>query len=153
MNLLSVRERILDAIATSFRGMTEGDDDYTTTWSLVTRTQKPSPLTSTVLAIHAGPERKVDRYGYNDCVLEVRLMFYYPFAVGDVPDTELNRIMADIQRWCRRDIQWGGLAVNTQEIANSVEVESPSDKVGAGIVVINVLYRHTINDPRRMIGE
>ena len=134
--------------------MCEGVDGYTVTWDRVKR----APINSfdatmrTSLAILDTREIKnADVHDLTRSVMRVIFEARYKTQIGDVPSTELNRLILDIQRKIKEDINLGGLTLNVTEAGNDIDIESHADKIVTATVFVDVLYRHVISDPRRGI--
>lgn len=153
-NELSRRERIMVAIKVLFVDMMEGVDDYTVTWDRVKR----SPIDAfeatmrTSLAILDTRELKnTDVHDLTRATLRVIFEAKYRLRTGDEPSTELNRLILDIQRKIREDINLGGLTLNITEAGNELDIEGHQDNIVTAVVFVDILYRHVISDPRRGI--
>lgn len=83
------------------------------------------------------------------CRLRVATEFVYSMKIGDEPLTELNRILVDIQRLMRSDIQAGGLCLNIVESSSELDLDGPEDRLVGGIVFWEVLYKHATQDPTK----
>lgn len=150
---LSRREQIMLHLVDRFKGLRRNVDNYTTTWNVVVR--RPMTNTETQLGDAMGifdvSERKEFRIGHVDAFLTVNLEFFHKVRDGDEPSTELNRMLLDVQRACRSDINCGGLTINILEMTNELDIEGPTDRLVAGVVEIEIHYRHALNDPSAVI--
>jgi len=127
---------------------------YTTTFDVVTRfpIRGSEALMGCELSIIDFKEKKKTVMQYMDCHLIVTTEFRYRLQLGDVPLTEANRILTDIQMAMRSDINCGGLTVNVSEISNELDVDHGGTHIVSGIVFWEVRYRHRWDDPRRQVG-
>lgn len=155
---LSIRENILCHLQDRFQQVVEGVDGYNVTWSQVIRRPitKPEALTAPTLCLIEGQERNEAEIGATRCTLTLYTEFWTPLGVGGNPFTELNRLMADVQRCMRKDVYCGGtpsgLTLNIVKVADDLDVQASSSVVG-GIVIWEVQYRHAADDPRKKRGE
>jgi hypothetical protein len=147
---VSRRESILQHVADRFRAMREGQDDYTTTWNAVVR----RPLTKAevslgnAIGMYDTEEEKVSEIGRYRSTLTVVIEFFHTLKHGEEPSTELNRMLADVQRAMRVDVTCGGLSYNVVETKNELDIDGPADRLVAGIVEFQISYKHTLDDPR-----
>lgn len=151
----SIRENILAFLKDAFESKTEGTDGYTVTWHTVSR----SPIGDlaqdfdNAIAILDSRERKTPEIGYQRCVLPIVIEFAYRPKLGDVPSTELNRLLVDVERTLREDIYADNLALNLEVTGSELDMEGPNDKLVRGALFVDVTYRHEVNDPRKLPGE
>lgn len=142
------------AIKTLFDDMCEGVDDYTVTWDRIRRSPIDSFDTTmrTSLAILDTREIKsTDVHDLTRSTMRVIFEAKYRPQMGDEPSTELNRLILDIQRKIKEDINLGGLTLNITEAGNDIDIEGHADNIVTATVFVDVLYRHVISDPRRGI--
>jgi hypothetical protein len=143
------RERIMQHLLARFAENQAGEDDYTVTWNLITR--KPVGRTEVgmgdAIGIFDTRESKVPDMLFMRCHLTVVFEFYCSLQMGDDPATELNRMLLDVQRTLRRDIYCSGLTLNIVETKNELDIDGPGDSLVAGVVEVQVLYRHFVDDP------
>ena len=66
--------------------------------------------------------------------------------------TEVEKVLAIIQRRVMWDRTHNGLALETKETGNSVDLDSEADKIVEGAVFFVVQYRHDLDDPRLYYG-
>jgi hypothetical protein len=148
----SMREQIMEHLATRFKNVRSGADGYTTTWNTVAR--RPIAVTEikmgNVLGVFDVSEVKTPDMQFTRSAMRVMVEFFYVMQMGDEPSTELNRMLLDVQRTMLSDIYCGGLSLNTVEIRNELDIDGPADRVVAGVAEFQVLYRHNVHDPRRM---
>ena len=154
----SIRENILGFIKDLFEGQSEGFNGYTETWNTVVR----RPLTATEMdagasmAIFDTNERNTPEIGHSLKTLEVGIEFFLVTKYGsdnDQNSSELNRLLTDIQRAIRVDIQMSGLAINSVETRSEFDLDGPGERLVGGITFWNITYRHKENDPRKLLGE
>lgn len=155
---LSIRENIMQHLLDRFSSVEEGVDGYTQTWAAVLRSPitKPEALTGPTLCLIEGQERNEAEIHSTRCSLTLYTEFWMPLPVGANPYSELNRLMADVQRCMRSDIYCGGtpsgLTLNIVKTGDDLDVQASSSVVG-GIVIWEVQYRHAVDDPRKKRGE
>lgn len=152
----SYRDNIMEYFLDKFRDMRRGTNEYSTTWNDVSR--KPlaasvAAVPDTAIAIMDHRERKNPLIGMYDCFLTVHTEFAIRLKLGDDPSTELNRLMVDVQRAMRSDNTAGGLCINIVETGSELDIEGPGDRLVGGIISWEVLYRHSLDDPRKHRGE
>jgi hypothetical protein len=146
---VSKRERIMEHLKARFEAVQKGVDGYSTTWNLVTR----EPLSKSAVAmgdcvgLFDIRETKTPSMQHMTCELTVVVEFYCRMQLGDNPGTELNRMLLDVQRTIRSDIQCSGLALNIVENKNELDIDGPGDSLVAGVVEFLVQYRHLVDDP------
>jgi hypothetical protein len=150
----SIRERIMQSLVKRFEDMVAGINDYSTTWTMVSRV----PLNSSqikegnILCVMDTEESKVAEINFMRCSLVVITEFWYRIRTGDNAATEANRMMTDIQRAMRSDIyttdiESSGLTLNIVESRNQLDIDSVSDRLINGLVYWQVQYRHSKDNP------
>lgn len=96
-------------------------------------------------------EEKERGFGYTNSTLTVVVEFYYKPKVGDVKAEKLNIILADLIKGILSDYTLGNLAINSQDVANSVDIDGIYDKIVNGSITFNIQYRHGTFDPTKSI--
>ena len=156
----SIRERILDHIATRFKNAAAGGS-YTTrwgdthtyqfTWSGVHR--RPASQNEMKyghnLVILDVKEQKARETGYDRAHIQVNFEFYMTVLTGDEPSTVLNAALLEVQTILGLDLTCGGLSIDIREIKNELDILGSAEKVVAGMLEVHVVYRHRPGDPRR----
>lgn len=151
----SIRENLLEQVKIRFAEMATGVGEYSTTWNKVARTpiDKPSKELGNALCVLEGREVKTKQIGYYVCNLTVALEFHLKLSLGDVPSTELNRALVDVERMMMSDLNMGGIAVNVEQVQADTDIEGAGDKTVSGAAVFVIQYRHKLTDPRKLVGE
>jgi hypothetical protein len=146
---ISKRERIMTHLKERFEAIQSGIDGFSTTWNQVTRQplSKSAVAMGDCLGLFDIREEKTPHMQFMLCTLTVVVEFYSRMQLGDDPATELNRMLLDVQRTFRSDIQCGGLALNIVETKNELDIDGPGDSLVAGVVEVQVQYRHYVDDP------
>ncbi len=150
----SIRENIIEFLRDAFECL-EVVPPYTTQWAEIQRAPIPSSnkKTGPTLSIYDVSERlEPEIESYRNKLLLI-FEFSYPMKEGDIPSTELNRILTDVQRLVRSDIYCGGLSLNVVEVGSDLDIEGTGDNIVSGIVQYEVQYRHKILDPTKLRGE
>lgn len=149
----SIRLQILKAIKTRLSAMDV--PTYTFKFSQVALGPLgPSDATKRYMAgIVAGEEKKQPRiHPMYDCILPVTIEMRMTINQGDLsPAEEVERVLADVQTCLMTDTTCGGIALNCNETGNAVDLDLYTDKTVMAAVFLQVLYRHTINDPRTTV--
>jgi len=149
--LLSLRENIMAHLKDRFEQVKTGVNDFETEWDVVSR----APLSRTQKGLDATVsltdtrERKTPMIGKMDCRLTVVVEFAYRVKQGDEPETELNRLLCEVQRTMRSDITAGGCCLNIVENSSELDLEGPDDRLVGGVTFWEVSYRHKVDDPRK----
>lgn len=149
---VSMREAIMEHLATRFKNVRAGVDGYSTTWNTVARRPigKAEINMGNVVGIFDTEEIKTRDMQFTRSQLRVMVEFFYTLKIGDEPSTELNRMLVDVQRLMLSDIYCGGLSLNIVENRNELDIDGPADRIVAGVAEFQVQYRHSVHDPRRM---
>ena len=150
----TLRFRCLEALRTSFAGLREGyppADPYSVQFTSV----EHGPLGDFdnrkryVAAVVPGRESKQTRYPLTDCTLPVTIEFRMTIDRGDKrPLVEAERVLGELQRRLGEDRTLGGLAIDTRETGNDIDLDTHADKAIEGAVFLEVRYRHATDDPR-----
>jgi hypothetical protein len=151
METVSKRERIMEHLRERFLAVRMNDGEgYTTQWNIVTRTPlgKSEISMGDAVGLFDPNETKTQEMMFMRCSLTVQVEFYYSMQLGDNAATELNRLLLDVQRTMRQDIQCGGLCLNIVESRSELDIDGPGDSLVVGLAEFQVLYRHSVNDPR-----
>ena len=164
------RERIVAEIDRRMKTMESGQptsDPYQTTFEVVTRGSSLEGLHKTVkygLAILDTDEFKSPKINQMDVNLRVVMEFFAWVEQDEEPSVAGNRVMGDIQRRMREDINLtepdDGRSVNDRQIAEHVEetgnqlfIDGVQDTQISGAVTWNIRYKHGINDPRELVSS
>jgi len=144
----------MEAIKVLFVDMLEGVDGYTVTWDRIRRAPIDShdaTMRSSLAILDTREIKNPDVHDLMRSTMRVIFEAKYRTMQGDEPSTELNRLILDIQRKVREDINLGGLTLNITEAGNEIDIEGHADNIVTATVFVDVLYRHVISDPRRGI--
>ena len=105
-----------------------------------------------VAGVVPGREVKQTRYPQTDCMLPVTVEFRMTIDRGDQrPAIEAERVLGELQRCISADRTLGGLAIDTRETGNDVDLDNYADKAIEGAVFLEVRYRHATDDPRAAV--
>lgn len=102
------------------------------------------------VGIVAGKERKEFLYPYIQCWLMVHIEFRYtvnqpdPSSTGEMAEDALGVV----QRVFLQDRTWGGLALDTKEKGNELDLSSYMDRTIQGVLHLEVQYRTSHKDTR-----
>lgn len=131
------------------------EDPYEWQFSSVVRGPLPETTTKRLIAaIVPGDETKIDGNVFKSSLLQVMVDFVFIVNVGDEsPSEEAEKIMGIIQRRILKDRTMNGLAIETKETGNAVDLDSSVDKSINGSVFFEVLYRHDLDEPRKYLGQ
>jgi hypothetical protein len=154
MAKLPVRERILVQVEREFVKVQEGVNEHLLTWNTVVREplEDVEQLVGNAISITEGPESNSDEVRSTRKTLELITEFWIRPFLGDVKSTEANLILGDVQRTIREalplieDSSDCQLAIDIVEVRNELEL-GMEDLIG-GVVLWNVVYRHSQEDPR-----
>jgi hypothetical protein len=166
-NQLSRRERIMREIARRARGLTEGQppsDPYLTTFGLVTRGSSLEGVHETVgpyaLAIVDTDEQANIQIQHYIRRLTVVLEFSAYVDSGEEPSEVANRVLADLQRKFREDLNLTEpddgvralldrkLAVNVEEVRTQLFIDGYDARKVSGALFLLVTYKTGAQDPR-----
>lgn len=150
---VSVRERILRQIRTDFEQM---GTDYDFEWSYITRADLDTREYGKryALAILDTTEAKVPQIGHMECTLTIVLQWSAVLDSADDPSTEANLVLEHLGRKLRENwrlVEDGTgvqLALDTNEIANAIDIADARDRMIGGTMDVQVTYRHARDDPR-----
>jgi hypothetical protein len=149
----SRREQILDALVTHFKGMATPTYTFVpgSTGVVRRRLMDADRKKEYMLSILDVEEDKVALIRQFDCALHVELEFWALVSVSDDPPSKMNQFLADLQKSYRKTIVSGGalesLVENIVEVRNEVDTESEHDRQLSGMLVLDVRYRHALDDP------
>lgn len=162
--LLSLRERIMQALKAVFEAQVQGAPSGLTNqglvaefdfrWHKVTRYPLGDAEAQALNAVSLieGDETKTHQMGATRAFLPVEVNFRVYLEPEDEPATCLNNALLNIQRLVRLDPQLGGLCEDVREEANSHTIQSFEDRQVEGTVFLSIRYKHAENDPRLQRG-
>lgn len=151
------RNEIADNIVTNLETIEAGVDDYTISFRFVTRDPVDISLCNKlapgeILAgVYDTDEEKSREFGSTRSHLKVVVEFYYRPKVGQSKASELNRILAETTKRVMLDYQQNGLALNTEEVSNDLDIDGIYDKIINGSITFEVTYRHGTFDPTKAL--
>lgn len=147
-----IAEYIKDSIASIVTG---APDNYTQTYREVTR----DPIDNSIVAklqpgeacvgVYDTEEEKTRNFNSTNSKLTVVVEFYYKPKIGQTKAEELNRILAELTKRVAVDYSQGGLALNTEEVGNDLDIDGIYDKIINGSITFEVTYRHGLFDPTK----
>lgn len=149
----SIREQIVSALVSLFEGMQAGlpaPDPYAITWDFVTREPPGAKIKGKkyVLGVFEPAEVKAPLIGAFDATMRVVLEFWTHGPLDREPSTHINLVLGQIQRRLREDRHLGGLAADVKEVGNEIDIDNIDDRQLRGAVLVDVRYKHAVNDPR-----
>lgn len=148
----TIREQIMAHLKSRYESVAAGVNGYNITWNKVLR-RSPTKHEAregnhTVVILDVG-EKVKSGVGFDYVTLRVLIEFHVPIFENDEPSTVLNEALGDVVRLAMSDIQCGGLTLNVEDDGNELDIDGAEDKVGSGVVALNVQYRRRSNDPTR----
>lgn len=153
--ILPVRERILEFIKGEFLQKANGVNGYVQTWNTVQR----RPLTDEEIALGSAlgifdtTEDNADEIQYQRKTMNVIIEFWLRTQIGEGPSSALNLALADITRTMLADLNMGALTIDVRETRSELDIDGPGDNIVGGIAVFDIVYRHQVGDPRKLMGE
>ncbi len=144
---LPIRERILQKIEANLTAMQEGEDEHVITWNTITRNpwEDIEQQMGDTIGIFDLSETSSDEIGFVRKTMEVATEFWIRPKLGDNDASEINIVMADVNRVMRADTTF---IVDPGPPVCQLAV----DLVG-GVIIWNILYRHDQDDPRKIFGQ
>lgn len=144
----TIRERIMVQLVATFEAAPVAP--LVLNWDVVTR----DPVTATTvqnvdtaLGLYDTTERVRERTGYEERFLNVVVEFHLRMAEDDVASRFLNHAIGEVVSRVGADLSHGGLAIDTKEAGNELDVDGQYDKYVSGVIVFEVRYRCRPNDP------
>lgn len=152
----TLRERIMRVFEARFLARSRGVNDAAVTWDVATR----KPLTAEqqkagyAVGIYDTSEKKVDRVGCVECMLNVVFEFHVTVAEGDDAEQLLNNVLGEVQTVALLDVNMAEedgyqLAIDVVEKGNEIEFHAAGATKVAGMVIVEVRYKHRVGNPRR----
>jgi hypothetical protein len=152
---LTIRENIVEALVAKFtaqQAALPADDPYGFAWDQVLR----SPIKDwayqkarTVAVFDMHEDKKT--YAFTkDCTLRVALECAFVINGDQNPSKEWNALLGAIIRKYSEDFTLGGLCIDITEVGNDSQVEDENKRFVRGVVMLNIRYRHSIHDPRKI---
>lgn len=151
------RSEICNHIVENIKSVEKDVDSYTQSYRSVFR--DPIDVTActklavgeALVGVYDTAEEKSREMGSTRSRLTVVVEFYYKPKVGQSKAEELNRILAELTRRVMVDYQQGGLALNTEELANDLDIDGIYDKIINGSITFEITYRHGLFDPTKAL--
>lgn len=154
---MSRRDEIVNYIVDKVKATEKDVDGYTQSYRQVTRDpidielcQKLAPGEASV-GVYDISEDKVRGFGFTNSTLTIVVEFYFRPKVGQTKASELNRILAELTKRVMSDYTQGGLALNTEEASNDLDIDGIYDKIINGSITFEVMYRHGTFDPTKAL--
>lgn len=147
---VSFRESIVEAIATLLENKTAGVDGYNTTWNKVYRGPLPlgDTLVNNAVCVWGSSEYVDNDFSHTRKFLLVMIEFWVDIGGGQTAETELNKMLVDIQRALLVDPSLGQLVMTLHEESNELTIELDESNNCVGTIEFEIQYRHNIRDPR-----
>lgn len=153
---MSRRNELTDHIVNTIKEVTEGTE-FTQEYRFVTRDPIDIGLCNKLafgecaVGVYDTDEQKERGFGYTNSTLTVVVEFYYRPKVGQTKAAELNRILAELIKAVLSDYTQGGLALNSQDVSNDIDIDGIYDKIINGSITFEVMYRHGTFDPTKAL--
>jgi hypothetical protein len=104
------------------------------------------------IGIVAGPETKTGKFPLWECVWSIAIEFRSAANQDDLkPGLIAERSLTAIERLVYMNRTWGGLAIDTIDQGNEIDLTSYADRSIMGVLKIFVRYRHSEGDPRIIV--
>ncbi len=103
------------------------------------------------IGIVPGPERKSPRiypFMESDWTVVLEWQAYVPQGLGLTPLQHAEKVLGVVQRVFYKNQDLDGTVIDVRELGNEVDLESYGDKTVAGVVTIEIKYRHDADDTR-----
>jgi len=156
---VTIRERILEEIRIKLEAMTE--NDHNIVWHKVARTplDRTNKLLKNGISVLDGTEVVAGRasgMGIMDNNMTVILEFWLKNEYQEQASTYLNKVIGGLKKLVMNNRNWVdtdgvSLALNTEVLSNSLDIDGLRDTYVNGVVEIQVSYRHRWNDPTLII--
>lgn len=156
--LPTVLQRIITEMQSRIRGMV--DEDGAVVWNNPDKegpVQGINALAFPLCTLMQGPETTHSAlWPFVDKVIRLFIEFRFQRRF-DVDSFDTYRYyLGKLQQrlvGSQDNITMGGLTINVTEVGANPEIESQADTSPGGMLMIDVHYRHYINDPYHMEGE
>lgn len=167
---LSRRERIMREIRRRMAEIKVGlpeEDPFRVEFGVITRGSSLEGLHETAgryaMAILDTDEVKSPKIQQMVNQLTVSLEFFAWVDQGEDPSSIGNKVMADVQRKMREDLnltepddgrplQDRQLSEHVEEVRNQLFIDGYADRKISGVLFYSVTYKHGINDPRILVS-
>ena len=102
------------------------------------------------IGVFDGHETKTNRLMVKECMLRITLEVALVIQSGEGPSAAMNRAFGALQRRVSEDPSLGGLIIDLQEVGNDHKVSDDNQTQVRGIILLDMTYRHAVQDPRRL---
>lgn len=150
----SVRKQVLMAIVEAYKDV-EPDPDAADPWPIKFSEVELGPLGAEdfkkrfTLGVVPGPEKYSDLYPFIARQMRVAIEFRITVNKGDPsPHSFGEDLLEVVERVVLKDRHWGGLVLDTKLLNNEIDTQTYSDRSVAGVLFIEVHYRHSRDDSR-----
>lgn len=151
------RNEIANYIVDRIKSIETDIDGYTQSYRFVSRdpvdlptVQKLQPGEALVGVYDTGEEKQRE-FNATRSTLTIVVEFYYRPKMGQTKAEVLNNLLAEITKRVMVDYQQGGLALNTEESGNDLDIDGIYDKIINGSITFEVTYRHGTFDPTKAL--
>jgi len=154
---VTVRESCLRGMVALLEAMTDGQpaaDPYSVTWRVVNRSDLDNVPKGTKYACSVSEITETvlpETYPHTNKLLSVSIEWEQLIDKNEVPSTEFNRVLGEIQRKIGEDRTLGGNAIDTVETGSEQDIDFEGSKAIGGSVFFDIRYRHNVNDPRSVV--
>jgi len=152
----TIRDRILEVFKKRYLAQQRGVNGAALTWDVVSRTalSNEDQLAGFALGIYGTSEKKSPQMGSMDCFMNVVLEFHSTLSEGDDPERWYEGVLGEVQRVAMLDLQMKdengvALALNVIEKGNEPDILMENATKIAGVVVMEVKYRHKVGNPTK----
>jgi hypothetical protein len=152
----TIRERIIQALVDKLTTQSNAapvGDPYPWAWDSVLR----APITNwaykrkRTIGVFDMHETKKTLAATKECVLRIALEIALVCDGNENPSEAMNEVFGVAQRRFSEDTSLGGLCKDLQEVSNDLQVEDENKRWVRGVIMLDVSYRHGINDPRKIV--
>lgn len=151
----TVKERALAALATALTAMQSTapvDDPYGVQFSEVYR-EPPKELTSGKIAVAVVMDqnevKKEKSFPVVSCFLATFVEVHVFRQAGQNSSERVNAHLGAVERMLRADRTLGGKTYEISFTGTEVTTQGPYDSYAAGVLKLELEYRHHTDDPRR----
>jgi hypothetical protein len=97
-------------------------------------------------------ESKSDlNFPFRNCTLQVDVEVFGLKQAGTTALEVARRLIGVVERRVGEDVQLGGLAFDTRAVAADISESSQFEGYCSGVIRLEVLYRHHVQDPRKIV--
>jgi hypothetical protein len=147
----SVRRQILESMEAFIAGTAVTVNGVSLTFPFVQH--GPLDLNDHKRKISVGivtqPEKYENAYPFLTRMLQVALEFRLTINQGDeVPGLLVEDYLTALETIVLTNQDWGGLAMDTNLIANQTDISNYVSRAVLGVLTLTVTYRHNFQDPQ-----